>query len=286
LRRVGAVKLGEAASLSLMRGGINDLNDILREEDNDLTGEKAALWALSSRHIFLEADHRIYTADDDLPDGIPENLMELMHAFLRDTTGADTPIGIYSPREWERLTPKNETGDPQGVYLEKAISLPSQKLFVWPIPSVSSVSAGETFGTVSEVTGTDGEYYDCIFPHTSSAQTRPVTGQDWPLFWQRTGTTGATWVTATDYTTGRSIRLQFKRPLYDFDGPDDDPDLPAGWASYLLWRLCITLASGEEFRVSDENFQRFLKQLEIATTKLFPTKIVKSTDYHNKARYF
>ena len=286
LRRVGAIKPGEVPSQNLMRDAVRDLNDILREEDQDLSGEKAALWAMSSRHLFIEQGHRIYTPDDEAPDGIPENMMELLNVFWRDTRGTDTPIRILSPRDWQLTTPKDETGDPQAVFVDRTLELADQKLFVWPVPSDSDNTAGDNFGTLSTVIGTDGEYYDCILGHTASAENRPITGADWPLFWQLTTTVGAVWATSTAYTTAQSLLLHFKRPLYDFDGPESDPDMPAGWSSYLLWRLCVSLASGEQFKVQDATYSRFLKQLDIAANKLFPSKRVQSTDYHNKARYF
>lgn len=286
LRRVGAIKPGEAASHDIVRDAVNDLNDIIREESQDLSGEKAALWAQSSRHVFLESDHRIYTPDDEAPDGIPENLLELLNVFFRNANGNDCPIRILSPRDWERTAVKNETGDPQAVYLQTAVDLADQKLFVWPLPSDDDNAAGDNFGTLSTVVGTDGENYDCILAHTSSSLTRPITGEDWSLFWQFSTTTGATWATDTEYTSALSLLLHFKRPLYDFDLPGSDPDLPSGWSSYLLWRLCVALASSEQYKVSDSTYNRFLKQLDIAATKLFPTKKVKTTDYHNKARYF
>ena len=286
LRRVGAIKPGEAPSHNLMRDAIRDLNDILREEDQDLSGEKAALWAMSSRHLFIEQDHRVYTTDDEAPDKIPEAIVELLHVFFRNANGNDSPVRILSPRDWQATAVKDETGDPQAVFLEKNIVLADQKLFVWPLPSDSDNSAGDTFGDIDTVTGTDGEYYDCILAHEASAQNRPITGADWPLFWQRSTTVGSAWSAASDYTTAKSLLLHFKRPLYDFDGAESDPDMPSGWSSYLLWRLCVVLASSEAFKVSDSTYNRFLKQLDIATNKLFPTKQVKTTDYHNKARYF
>lgn len=59
----------------------------------------------------------------------------------------------------------------------------------------------QTFSAESEVLGTDGLNYRCIRNHTSAASNKPVTGADWTTYWVEGGTSGATWVTATSYTT-------------------------------------------------------------------------------------
>lgn len=61
--------------------------------------------------------------------------------------------------------------------------------------------AQKIFSSPSEVTGTDSEVYTCILSHTSSADTKPITGDNWTTYWKKKGSTGGTWVTSTAYTS-------------------------------------------------------------------------------------
>lgn len=66
---------------------------------------------------------------------------------------------------------------------------------IWTIQWVT-----ETFSAPSEVTGTDGEVYTCIYPHESATSNKPITGANYSTFWYQTGSTGGVWATGTDYT--------------------------------------------------------------------------------------
>jgi hypothetical protein len=61
--------------------------------------------------------------------------------------------------------------------------------------------ATKTFSAPSEVTGTDSNVYTCIRSHTSSADNKPVTGDDWTTYWKLKGSTGGVWATSTAYTS-------------------------------------------------------------------------------------
>lgn len=58
----------------------------------------------------------------------------------------------------------------------------------------------KTFSAASEVTGTDTLKYTCIRSHTSSATDKPITGANYKSYWKQTGSTGGTWITATEYS--------------------------------------------------------------------------------------
>jgi hypothetical protein len=62
-------------------------------------------------------------------------------------------------------------------------------------------SATKTFSAASEVTGTDSNIYTCTKSHTSSADNKPVTGDDWTSYWTKKGSTGGVWATSTAYTS-------------------------------------------------------------------------------------
>lgn len=272
LRAVRAVKAGQQPDNNLMRDGVTLLNSILREEDNTQTGLKRSLWALSENHIFLNDGVYIYSSSN----GLATNIQDIQSAVWRDRNGEDNPINYISPNQYEAIKVKNEVGDPTTVALVTDRTLASQTLRVNPVPT--------DVGTTSEVIGTDTANYQCILKHESSSDNRPITGASYSLFWKAGGSSGATWVTETDYTNGDLIRLSYKRPLFDFDLPDDDPDFPLGWSNYLKWRLAIEISP--EFKVPLDERQWYALQLEKSLKALFPSSQVKTSDVHNKAKYF
>jgi len=273
LRAVRAIKSGIQPDHNLMRDGILALNEILREEDQEQTGQKRSLWALSDAHIFLAVGQYRYTTTE----GLGSNVQDIVSLLFRDTGGGDMPMEYISTRQYEELSPKNEVGDPTKLYLEpNHLSLSSQAALVWPVP--------DSIGTTSEVTGTDALNYKCILKHTSIALTRPITGAGYQNFWTQAGSAGATWVTATDYTNGTLIRMKYKRPLFDFDLADNDPDLPLGWGNYLKWRVAIEI--GPSFKLKPEELMWMERQADKAAAKLFPNTRVKTQDYHHKAVFF
>lgn len=274
IRACRGVKNGQAADNNMMRDGVALLNEILREEDSDQTGDKKSLWAMSVNNIFLAADRRIYASSQ----GLATDIHDLESVVYRDTSGDDTPVKILEARSAfeQKCTPHDEEGDPEYVLFERNRVLASQSIIVWPIP--------ESVGTTSNVTGTDTLNYMCILGHTSSLETKPITGSSYREFWRQTGSGGSAWATDTEYTNGAILRLSYKRPLYDFDLADDDPDLPLGWGNYLKWRLAVELAP--TFKIPLEERQWMEMQAAKSKALLFPHTRNKSSDYHNKATYF
>ena len=60
----------------------------------------------------------------------------------------------------------------------------------------------------SIVLGTDGFDYECIRNHTSSSDTKPITGSKYMSYWTKLNTaTGAAWVTSTTYASACNISL-------------------------------------------------------------------------------
>ena len=88
----------------------------------------------------------------------------------------------------------------------------------------------QTLTASSEVTGTDGNIYECIRPHTSSSDNEPVTGPNYTTYWTLRGDTGGVWADATSYTSqgvfslpARTIGISkaFFRSTQDNDIPSE-----------------------------------------------------------------
>lgn len=273
LRDCKVIKPGEAVDGNLMREGVDSLNAILREEDQDQTGQKRFLTALKTGHLILEVGRTIYTAAE----GLADDIQELHSVIYRDSLGGETPLDFISPKQYEALTPKTDTGDPRCVWLKLAQDVADNSLYVWPIT--------RTAGTTSVVLGTDGADYQCILKHTSSTDRKPITGSDYSTYWQPlTTTAGSAWADETEYSNGALIRYLYKRPLFNFDSIDDDPDVPDGWANYLRWRLAIDMAASHDVKDSDREW--FERRLAICLNALFPSNQAKTSDYHNRTLFF
>lgn len=265
-------KIGITMTDTLLEKAIPSLNLIVREEDLRGTGAAKNLWALYEDSLFLSANGFVYSADE----GFANYALDIASASYRDSAGIDTPIKIYTTEQYEAITDKNSPGDPKGVYLKQAVNLLEQLLYVWP--SLTSV------GTTSEVEGTDTNNYSCIMAHTSDSTNVPITGANWRMYWVQKGSSGSTWVTGTDYTSGQQIRYVYKRPLFDFTGSTDNPDFPAGWTRYFGYRLAHDLAPEHRIPMDQRAWleREYLKAYEV----IFPSMRPIENTHHNKVQYF
>jgi len=86
----------------------------------------------------------------------------------------------------------------------------------------------QTLTASSEVTGTDGNVYTCIRPHTSASSNKPVTGADYSTYWTLAGSTGGVWATSTAYTSLSSFDLPARTVgiVQAFVRDTQDNDLP------------------------------------------------------------
>ena len=271
-RKIRAYPPDGVLSQDKIDAAVKALNAALREEDLEGTGLERHLWALDEKTIQLAAKRYVYGANE----GLNASILDLIEIHYRDTSGDDSPVDIITAGQYERLIDKDETGDVKRVYLKEDRLLASQLFYIHPAPA--------TVGTTSEVTGTDAQNYRCIMGHTSAAENRPITGASWRLYWEKGGSSGVAWVTGTAYTNGELVRYLFKRPLFDFDAPTDDPDFPKGWDNYLIWRLAWELSPDYEIPLDERVWlERTWRNKKEA---LFPSKKPKTTDFHNKACYF
>ena len=266
-------KLEIAANSTLMTRGAEVLNLIIRQEDAKGTQQSKQLWSLAEGAVILTAAGTIYGTSQ----GLASNLIELSSVLYRNTSGDDTAVEIIDSPRYEAIADKNSAGDVEMVYLVRDdVTRSNQRLYIYPAPS--------SVGTTSQVTGTDSLNYSCIMGHTSDTTNKPITGQNWRMYWHQVGSSGSAWATATAYTNGELLRYIYKRPLYDFDASTDNPDMPAAWTRYLIWRLANDLSP--EFDLDMESRVWIKNEYREAAEELFGSTMAVTTDTHNKAMYF
>jgi len=258
--------------LERVQDAIRKLNRLLRAEDLKGTQQSKHLWALSTNAVILVAGQFIYTTTETLPN----NILDLHSVMFRNTSGDDIELDIITSKQYAEIANKNDTGDPKHVWLRRDRLLASQKLYVWPTPA--------SIGTASVVEGSDALQYTCIQTHTSATLNKPITGTDYTLYWKQTGSGGSAWAASTDYTNSELLYLTYKRPLFDFDGPYDNPDFPAGWDRYLIHKLALDLAPESTISVEDRLWLK--RELQDAELDLFPSSKENATTNHNKAVFF
>ena len=271
IRACRGAKNGQPIDNNQMRDGVTLLNELLRAEDQNQTGNYKSLWALKENHLFLADGIFSYSSTE----GLATDIQDIESVHYRDSTGEDIPLQVISKGQYEGLSKKNEEGDPQFVYLDDNLTLASRLLKVWPNPS--------SISTTSVVEGSDSLQYMCILKHTSVADTKPITGTNYQMYWRQAGSGGSAWVTATEYGNGEILRICYKRPLFDFDLADSDPDMPAGWGLYWRWRLAVEMSP--TFKVPLEERQWMEGQVKKAQAMLFPNTRTKTQNIHNKASY-
>lgn len=256
-----------------VRDAIRALNLLLRQEDLKQTGASKSLWALSNIAVPLADARYIYTDAE----GLATNITELISVVYRDTLGGETPLDWLTQEQYDAKQPKNQTGDPVCVYLKKNRLLTDQELYVWPAPA--DITAGDT------VRRTNVSYL-CILKHTSATENAPGTGPSASLFW-KTGDADVgtdTWATATAYSNGPLIFLTFKRPLFDFDAQYDNPDFPAGWGDYIIYKLALRLAP--EYDLGFEQRNQLRADLTAIEQDVMPSARPVASKMHNYAKYF
>lgn len=268
----GLTRFGDSLSLDQIKGAILKLNNIIREEDLRDVGKAKNLWALSTDHLILSANKWLYA----VADGLANNIRSLESVVYRDSSGDDFPVEILSTKQYEGLVDKNETGDPFKVYLKRDRLTASNVL--WLASSLTSITTG------SVATGSDSNDYTALMPHTALTGNKPITGSDFTLFWKLTGSGGSAWAVDTAYVNPELLRYTYKRPLFDFVLPGDNPDMPLGWNRYLISRLAYDLVSpNSEVAVGTK---RSLKaEFKDARNDLFPSTKEGQVDFHNQSQF-
>lgn len=260
---------GESLSADLLSTGIKKLNLIIREYD--LAGKH--LWAVAATPstLPLVANTFVYTSAN----GLATTILEVVEASYRNAAGEDRPLKILTTEQYEGVTNKTETGEPEWVYLSEHKTVASKTLYLGPTLS--------TVNTQSVVTGTDAAAYRCIRNHSADSTNHPITGANYLLYWEAGGSAPATWTTGTSYTAPQLVRLWFKRPLYDFDAASDNPDMPQGWSHWLQQELAIRLSPGHNVPMEKVQMMRSLRNESYE--RVFRSVQPNTTEIHNKVEY-
>lgn len=270
-RKCKVIGAGEVLEGFQLTEGIEALNLLVREMDADGT----QVWAVGSAptSLVMQANIGIYTSTE----GFPTNVMEITKATIRTGDGYDAPIEILTHASYEAIPDKFTTGTPESIYLNRHRDPASQSLYVWPLPA--------NVGTQSEVTGTDALNYSCIRTHTANADNVPITGANWRLFWEQSGSSGSAWVTGTSYTAPMLLRFWYKRPLADFTAANDNPDLPPSMSRMLMYRLAsdLSIDTGKSF---DDTRRLEAKALDAERRTFRKANKEQTTNIHNKALYY
>ncbi len=272
LRKITKLNENEQVSMLQLDSAVKALNMIIRQEDQRGVEQSKNLWALSEAALYLRVGGHIYGVDQ----GLKSNIRDLVSVVYRDRNGSDCPVELVDARRWGRNPDKKDSGQAETVYFKRDRELASQQFYIDRAPV--------SLGTTSVVMGTDSNSYDCILTHTSTSESQPVTGADWPLYWQRGTSVPAVWADATAYTNGELLFYTYKRPLFDFDLPTDNPDMPSGWEQYLIYRLAVDLAL--EYNVDPQKMGMLRGAMTEAREILFGSARSGAEDIHHLQEYF
>jgi len=120
--------------------------------------------------------------------------------------------------------------------------------------------------------------------HDGAAENRPITGTSYRVYWDQQGTGQTAWVSGTEYSAGENLRYLYKRPLYDFDNALDNPDMPAQWTRYLMWRLAFDLSPEYSLTMEDRKFCK--EEYMMARGEIFPSTQPAENSHYNKHQFF
>lgn len=269
-QNIGVLEEGAVLSANQLALGIERIGLIVREIDESGKWQ----WTIeAAMHLPLASGVSVY----DVNNGLPTNIAELMSVSHRTASGVDSgPLTTLSAYSYEQVEDKLEQGDPSAVYLTNDRLLINRKLYVWPTI--------ETVVAQSVITGTDGNAYRCIYPHTGAAVSRPITGANWRMVWELGGLSPATWVSGTSYTMGDHLRISYRRPIYDFDAAGDTPDFPMQWPRLLVLRLQHDLQDVYGIPLAERELTQ--QKISGAYQDIFASTKKRTNNIHNKARYF
>jgi hypothetical protein len=207
--------------------------------------------------------------------GFPADLREPDRVIYRDQNADDWPVDLVTTENYSSINNKTQTGDPNKAWITADRVIGTQTLTIWPAPSVVNPT--------SIVLGTDGNAYSCIRGHTSDSTTQPITGANWRIFWSLGGSGAVAWTTGTAYTSPLLLLIYYRRPLYDFTNPGDNPDFPTQWTRFLEYRLAHDLA--DLYGIVLEERTLLAEKAKGAYESIFKSTKPQTTDYHNKAMY-
>jgi len=111
-------------------------------------------------------------------------------------------------------------------------SLQNRQVLLWTLDWVT-----QTLGAASEVTGTDALIYTCRRSHTGATANKPITGAEWPMYWEQTGSTGGVWATSAYIAIGEfalsADTIGIEKAFYRGDSTDHPIEI-VPFSDYLL----------------------------------------------------
>ena len=250
--------------------GIRRLNVILKRLD----AEKKYIHAITPVPSTLTLAANTFKYDSS--NGLPTNIKRLAKVMYRNAAGDDTPVDIIRTEDFAAISDKFTRGDPTDCFLTEHRDVGSQTMYVWP--ALSSVN------TADVVLGTDALDYTCIRSHEAADVNKPITGADYLLYWEQTGSGGSAWASGTDYVAAQHLRLWHERPLFDFVEATDNPDLPQEWIEPLLYELTQAFHNVAGTDINEKDYMRRLK--EESKKAIQPSQYPMTTNKHNKTKYF
>lgn len=271
---VGVLEPDQVLDGEMLSDGLELLN--MRVRETDASGKWR--WTVQEAyHMPLQARTCIYTSMN----GLPTNIAELHAVCYRSASGLDSPpLKILKAEGYEEISNKLQVGEPCAVYLTEDTNLAARSLYVWPML--------DTITAMSAVTGQETPVplvYGCVVPHQGAAVNRPTTGANWKMFWQyMAGVSGAAWQASATYTSPQLLRLLYRRPLYDFDLADNQPDFPMSWPRLLLFLLAEDV--GRIWGVPKEEIDSCIMAAKGSYDNIFLGVKAKSNTRHNKVKFY
>ena len=227
LRKVGAVSQGNEPTAEQMNEAAEALNVFVLS----LQSRKVFLWTVEDEYLPLVSGSYSYNLSSDI--------LEVDNLFFR-RDNSDFILESITRDEYKSLQSKKQSGDPTKYYLDKQLANPI--LHLWPVPKNST----------SIVVGTDSNNYLCIKSHTSSSDSKPITGSNWSTYWELTTKSGVTWADSVPYYSDVLYYSKVLR-LQDFDAEGDNPDFPVRWYKALIYGLAFELSHEYGLQLDERN---------------------------------
>lgn len=102
----------------------------------EIAGTNRCSWLIGTAvGIALDADTQTYSLADAMGNDLPSGrALFPTAAYLRDSSGTDSPVSIVKRDDWNAIEDKDTTGIPECVYIDR---LTSQNISVYPVPTTN-----------------------------------------------------------------------------------------------------------------------------------------------------
>lgn len=139
LQQIGAYSTADRAADPVEMDRVLGLLDLIVAE---VAGTEACYWLRPSTiPAALTADTASYNFASLLGSNKPtDGILWVVNAYLTDGNGNDEPLTIITRDEYEELTRKASGGAPECIFIDRLAREANQKLYVYPVPAVSTYS--------------------------------------------------------------------------------------------------------------------------------------------------